>query len=207
MRICIEGLLGVGKSTLINDMMLLGYGGCFESVVYGKGFRRQLGFLLERYRVWRDLPPSGVPVLYDRSIWSDKVFASVSYLFGELEMDEARLYREVRAALLEGCVLPDLIIWMEAPLYTSLSRLEKRGTNDEMGNMSHLNMLRTCYQDMLQDMEAEGVKIIKMDASEDLNEKGRHKRAVMLDKRIKALPPKVSPLIYRRGERGTFQQL
>ena len=206
MRVCIEGLLGVGKSTLIGDMVSLGYGSCYERVIGGIGFQRQLGFLLERYRHWVDLPPSGAPVLYDRSIWSDKVFANVSYLFGEFDMDEARLYREVRAALLEGCDLPDLVIWLDAPLFTCTERIEKRGTDDEMGNISHLNMLRTCYQDMLDDMKKEGVRVIKIDASKDLDERGRKERAIMLDKRIKALPRK-TPRKYARGARTTFQQL
>ena len=136
--ICIEGVIGVGKTTLTQALSsALGARGVLEMVEenpFLEGFYRdrrryafqtQLFFLLSRYRQMlalrqRDLFQSSV--ISDYLFQKDRIFASLN-----LSDDELTLYDQILPLLERDLPRPDKVVYLRADLPVLLKRIEKRG--------------------------------------------------------------------------------
>ena len=140
--IAIEGVIGVGKTTLVealaerldatqvleeweeNPFLKPFYDGKAHS-----GFQTELFFLLSRYRQQRELAQRK---LFADTLVADYVFEK-SRLFAYLNLDDSDLliFDKLYATLAEGLPKPDLIIYLQAPTDLLMRRIQGRGRPEE----------------------------------------------------------------------------
>ena len=144
MYIAIEGVIGVGKTTLArllqpsfsNSELLLEVfeENPFLSDFYGDraryAFQTQLFFLLSRYRQQNSTVPDilkqGKTLLADYTFAKDSLFARIN-----LHGDELTMYHRVHEALAEKIPLPDLTVYLSASVNTLMSRIAQRDRSYE----------------------------------------------------------------------------
>jgi deoxyguanosine kinase len=155
MYIAIEGVIGVGKTTLARllapsfsaDLLLEVFEeNPFLSDFYADrqryAFQTQVFFLLSRYHQQR----RGVTAILDagKSLISDYTFAKDS-LFARINLhgDELDMYGRVHEALAEKVILPDLLVYLRAETNTLMQRIAMRDRsyerNMERGYIEELN--------------------------------------------------------------------
>jgi deoxyguanosine kinase len=160
MYIAIEGVIGVGKTTLArllqpafdSELLLEVFEeNPFLSDFYTDrqryAFQTQIFFLLSRYHQQR----RGVKAILDtgRSLLSDYTFAKDS-LFARINLkgDELEMYKRVHEALAEKIVPPDLLVYLRADTNVLMQRIAFRDRSYER-NMEHgyIEELNRAYED------------------------------------------------------------
>lgn len=178
MRICIEGNMGVGKSTLCSYLL----GGSIHFAPepkfggFGSGFSIEIKYLLERYRLWREISNVHTGesllneyVLYDRSCWSSEVFWRVGTFLEDLSIDESKLIHEIWDTLRPNCSPPDCIVYLDAPVTTSLERVRLRGLDDAEVDIAYLARMKSEYEMWLMHQELTyKTPILRYDVSQDM---------------------------------------
>jgi deoxyguanosine kinase len=155
MYIAIEGVIGVGKTTLARllapsfdaDMLLeIFEENPFLSDFYSDrtryAFQTQIFFLLSRYHQQRRgvtaIVASGRSLLSDYTFAKDALFARIN-----LAGDELQMYNRVHEALAEKIPLPDLLVYLRAATDTLMQRIALRDRsyerNMERGYIEELN--------------------------------------------------------------------
>ncbi|MDO9130687.1 MAG: deoxynucleoside kinase [Anaerolineales bacterium] len=155
MYIAIEGVIGVGKTTLarllqpaIEAELLLEIfeENPFLSDFYSDraryAFQTQIFFLLSRYHQQRRgvtaILATGKSLLSDYTFAKDSLFASIN-----LKGDELEMYHRVHAALAEKISLPDLLVYLRADTDVLMQRIALRDRtyerNMERGYIEQLN--------------------------------------------------------------------
>jgi deoxyguanosine kinase len=155
MYIAIEGVIGVGKTTLARllqpafdaDLLLEVFEeNPFLSDFYSDrqhyAFQTQIFFLLSRFHQQRRAVPeilaTGKPLLSDYTFAKDSLFARINLVGDELEM-----YKRVHEALAEKITLPDLLVYLHASTDTLMQRIATRDRsyerNMERGYIETLN--------------------------------------------------------------------
>ena len=169
-RICVEGIMGVGKSSLVKGLQCAENFNVFDEAIMfegevDNGFLTQIKFLKSRYKQWRDSLPGMINV-YDRSVWSDSVFARVGFSYGDLSCSEFDLYLEARRIFLESSPLPDVIFFLDIETEQAMSRVKARGNIDQDVNYGFLLRQKVAYELFLEDMGAKGVEIVLINGSD-----------------------------------------
>jgi len=138
MYIAIEGVIGVGKTTLARLLQPAFQSALvlevfeenpFLSDFYSDrqryAFQTQIFFLLSRYYQQRRSVPEilkrGEPLITDYTFTKDALFARINLTGDELEM-----YYRVHDALAEKIPLPDLIVYMRAEIDVLMQRIASR---------------------------------------------------------------------------------
>jgi deoxyguanosine kinase len=138
MYIAIEGVIGVGKTTLARllqntfdaEVLLEVFEeNPFLSDFYGDreryAFQTQIFFLLSRYhqqrRTVHELLASGKSLLADYTFAKDALFAQIN-----LKGDELDMYHKVHEALAEKIQKPDLLVYLQASTDTLMQRIALR---------------------------------------------------------------------------------
>jgi len=160
MYVAIEGVIGVGKTTLarllqpaFNAEIILEVfeENPFLSDFYGDreryAFQTQIFFLLSRYHQQRrtitDLVTTGVNVLADYTFAKDALFAGIN-----LKGDELDMYYKVHEALAEKIQKPDLLIYLQATTDTLMQRIALRDRPYERQmERSYIHELNMAYDD------------------------------------------------------------
>jgi deoxyguanosine kinase len=154
MYIAIEGVIGVGKTTLARllapsfgaDLLLeIFEENPFLSDFYSDraryAFQTQIFFLLSRYHQQR----RGVTAIVEsgKSLFSDYTFAKDS-LFARINLagDELEMYKRVHEALAEKIPMPNLLVYLRADTSTLMQRIALRDRSYER------NMERTYIEDL-----------------------------------------------------------
>lgn len=153
--IAIEGVIGVGKTTLAR-MVHKDLGGYLVLEVFEENpflssfyqdraryaFQTQIFFLLSRYHQQRQLASMGRPLISDYMFDKDRLFAEVN-----LAGDELRTYYNVQEALAENVLRPDLVIFLKADTETLMSRITARDRPYERNmDPAYLDSLRVAYE-------------------------------------------------------------
>ena len=157
--IAIEGVIGVGKTTLCK-LLADRYGGrCFledfESnpfiVDFYKSpkeyaFKTQLFFMISRFKQHLEMPLPDLfhsPLIVDYIFQKDRIFATVN-----LDDNELALYNSVCDVLEPKLRVPELVVYLQASTNHLLDRINKRGRSYEK-NMSaeYLEALNNAYND------------------------------------------------------------
>ncbi len=136
--IAVEGPIGVGKTTLARRLaddfkgeLLLEqvaqnpFLEQFYSNPRGSALSTQLSFLMQRVGQLEELRKSGVqqaPMIADFLIDKDKLFAE-----NTLSPDELALYEQIHSRVVREVPVPDLVIYLQAPVDVLLKRISKRG--------------------------------------------------------------------------------
>lgn len=140
--IVIEGVVGVGKSSLMNVLSEEGYEAFEEPVVdnpvldkfyYDRSrysFPLQVFFLNKRFEHIKKAAHVEHAVM-DRSIYGDAIFARMLNLSNEMSDEEFAIYAELLENMLEHVHVPKLMVYLEVSVDVAMSRIQKRGRDYE----------------------------------------------------------------------------
>jgi deoxyguanosine kinase len=159
MYIAIEGVIGVGKTTLARllapafeaEVLLeIFEENPFLSDFYSDrtryAFQTQIFFLLSRYHQQRrgvkTILESGRNLLSDYTFAKDSLFARIN-----LKGDELEMYKRVHEALAEKIIMPDLLVYLSADTNVLMQRIALRDRSYER------NMERAYIEDLNQAYE------------------------------------------------------
>ncbi len=160
MFFAIEGVIGVGKTTLArllqpsysaNVLLEVFEENPFLSSFYGDraryAFQTQIFFLLSRYhqqnRSVPEMLASGKALISDYTFDKDALFARIN-----LGGDELGMYHRVHAALAEKITQPDLIIYLRASTDTLMQRIAMRDRSYERSmERDYIESLNKAYDE------------------------------------------------------------
>jgi deoxyguanosine kinase len=160
MYIAIEGVIGVGKTSLARllqpsfDATLLlevFEENPFLSNFYQDrsryAFQTQMFFLLSRYHQQRrsvpDMISGSKPLISDYTFDKDALFACINLVGDELEM-----YYKVHEALAEKIPAPDLVVYLRATTETLMHRITLRDRSYERSmERDYIHALNTAYDE------------------------------------------------------------
>ena len=156
--IAIEGVIGVGKTTLVR-MLSAEFGATpllevfeenpFLSDFYTDraryAFQTQIFFLLSRYRQQHQAIPEALargPLLSDYTFAKDSLFAHLN-----LTGDELTVYEKLHGALAEKIPTPNLVVYLRADLQVLMARIASRDRPYERGmDRGYIESLRLAYE-------------------------------------------------------------
>ena len=160
MYIAIEGVIGVGKTTLARMLAPSFEAGLllevfeenpFLSDFYSDraryAFQTQIFFLLSRYHQQRrgvaPIVDSGKSLLSDYTFAKDALFAHIN-----LQGDELEMYKRVHEALAEKIPSPDLIVYLRADTDVLMQRIASRDRSYERNmERNYIADLNRAYED------------------------------------------------------------
>jgi deoxyguanosine kinase len=160
MYVAIEGVIGVGKTTLARllqpvfeaEVLLeIFEENPFLSDFYADraryAFQTQIFFLLSRYRQQNNAVPNilatGKNLLSDYTFAKDALFASIN-----LSGDELNMYHKVHEALGEKIVKPDLLVYLQAGTDVLMQRIALRDRSYERQmEREYIDELNHAYED------------------------------------------------------------
>jgi deoxyguanosine kinase len=160
MYIAIEGVIGVGKTTLArllhepfqaNLLMEVFEENPFLSQFYADrqryAFQTQIFFLLSRYHQQRRSVPD--LTANDRSLFSDYTFEKDALFAGiNLAGDELEMYSRVHEALAEKIMFPDLVVYLRASTQFLMQRIALRDRSYERNmQYAYIDELNRAYDD------------------------------------------------------------
>lgn len=141
--IVIEGVVGVGKSSLMNILGQMGHIEFEEPVVDNPildkfyhdrarySFPLQVFFLNKRFEHIKKAVGIKKAVM-DRSIYGDAIFARMLNLNGEMSDEEFGIYQELLENMLEHVQAPKLMVYLEVSVDEAMRRIHKRGRDYEL---------------------------------------------------------------------------
>ena len=221
--IAIEGVIGVGKTTLARLLQSRLQSGTileafdenpFLSDFYGDrtryAFQTQLFFLLSRYRQQQMAPDR----LKQGALLADYVFEK-DRLFAHLNIrgvDELEMYDRLYAALAEKVRAPDLVVYLRAHLDTLMARIAMRDrTFERQMDREYIAALRHEYERLFADYNATPLLVIESDAldfvrsPDDLDAIEQRIRAALAGVRQPTLP-RIAAWTTRLGSRALGSQ-
>jgi len=178
MYISIEGVIGVGKTTLARllqkrldtELQLEVFEeNPFLADFYGDraryAFQTQIFFLLSRYHQQRreipEIVKNGNSLITDYTFAKDALFACIN-----LEGDELDMYYKVHEALAEKIVLPDLVVYLKADTTVLMRRIAMRDRSYERNMESnYIEMLNEAYNEFFANYSL-GPKLLTIDSNE-----------------------------------------
>lgn len=163
MYIAIDGIIGVGKTTLARllqpffdaELLLEAFDenpflADFYSDRNRYAFQTQIFFLLNRYQQQQSLSKI---LEKDRNLLADYCFEK-DILFAQLNLrnDELDTYQLVYDALVERIVFPDLIVYLKAKPEVAMQRIALRDRAYERQiDATYLESLHAAYEDFFSD--------------------------------------------------------
>lgn len=181
MYIAIEGVIGVGKTTLARllqgslqaEILLEVFEeNPFLSDFYADreryAFQTQIFFLLSRYHQQRRSVPEmlqrSANLIADYTFEKDSLFARIN-----LQGDELDMYFRVHEALAEKIILPDLIVYLRAETDVLMQRIAQRDRSYERNmERAYIDHLNCTYEAVYLDAErgkSQGVPILAIDTN------------------------------------------
>jgi deoxyadenosine/deoxycytidine kinase len=183
--IVIEGLIGVGKSTLGHNLeKLLNENGIeckfYEEYVNSEllqqyienmekySYSFQLVMLLKRIEIYkeaRNYTKSGGIAIIDRSLLGDYAFALMQHKHGNISDSEMIAYKSICKQ--EDLPEPDIIVYLNADVEICMNRITKRGRPGETKGYSeqYLYDLKSVYNEIL--FSPPKFSYVKIDSNEE----------------------------------------
>ena len=180
MYVAIEGVIGVGKTTLARflrepfqaDLLLEVFEeNPFLSSFYADreryAFQTQIFFLLSRYQQQHKVIPetlnAGRMLISDYTFDKDALFAGIN-----LAGDELNMYHRVHQALAEKIPQPDLVVYLRATTSTLMQRIAHRDRPYERDmDQAYINELNQAYDVFFSQPKWQG-RLLVLD-TDDLN--------------------------------------
>ena len=170
--IAVEGPIGVGKTTLANKLASnLNYDILLEMPIENpflensyrnpnqSALAAQLFFLFQRVQQLEELKQKSIfePVrIADFILEKDRLFAEVN-----LNNEEMRLYDKVYEHITIDAPVPDLVIYLQAPVEVLMARIERRGLKFERYlTQEYLTKINDAYSRFFLDYDKSPVLII-----------------------------------------------
>ncbi len=170
--LAIEGVIGVGKTTLARllqpqfdaELVLEVFEeNPFLPRFYADreryGFQTQVFFLLSRYRQQQAIRLNDRPLITDYTFAKDQLFARLN-----LGGDELRMYERVHRALAERVLCPDLVVYLRARLDVLMARIAARDRHYERGmDTEYIANLHQAYEHYFTHYDATPLLVIETD--------------------------------------------
>jgi len=198
MYIAIEGVIGVGKTTLARllqntfeaEVLLeIFEENPFLSDFYADraryAFQTQIFFLLSRYRQQNSSVPQilaqGKNLVADYTFAKDALFAAIN-----LKGDELDMYHKVHEALGEKIPKPDLIVYLQASTDMLMQRIAFRDRSYERQmERDYINQLNLAYEDFFS-KPYDQTPVLKIETS-DLNIIHNTEHIKLIENRIREM--------------------
>ncbi len=179
MYLAIEGVIGVGKTTLARLLQPAFEAGLllevfeenpFLSDFYADrqryAFQTQIFFLLSRYHQQRrtvaDLLAQNGHLLADYTFEKDALFARIN-----LHGDELEMYQRVHDALAEKILPPDLVIYLRADTDVLMQRIAMRDRPYERNmDPAYIDELNKAYEAFFNDHQERRSPVLTLDTNE-----------------------------------------
>lgn len=183
MFISVCGLIGSGKSTLVDNLAdknkFISYREPVESnpflELYYKDPKRwsyamQVNLLFTRYKQSQEAylrSSNGETTIIDSSIYSDMAFALVQRRSGYFTNEEYLSYLNMHKVIASQTAYPDVMFWLELNPTETMERIKKRSRDCESGiPIEYLNNLYDAYKEVL-DKVKQHTDVITVDAKPD----------------------------------------
>jgi deoxyadenosine/deoxycytidine kinase len=176
--VLVAGNISSGKTSLTERLgSRLGWKTAYESVVDNPyladfyadmkewAFHLQIFFLGHRAEQHLALARSSSPAIIDRSIYEDaEIFSRALVKLGNMSERDYRTYRTVFDQVVNNLPVPDLLIYLKAPISVLLERIRNRGREIEAGiSREYLQLLEDFYERWMSDFDICPVLTIRTD--------------------------------------------
>lgn len=182
--ICIDGVVGVGKSSLVEIMESeFAYKPFFEPVTdnpilpkfyYDRArysFPLQVFFLNKRFAMVKESERMGNTVL-DRSIYGDVIFAKMLCQSGEMSIEEYELYKELAGNMFEHLKRPKLMVYLQTSVDNVIKKIQKRGRDyEQIVERSYWENLNSEYEAYFDEYNLSPLLVINVDNLDFVNNK------------------------------------
>ena len=196
--IVVEGPVGVGKTTLAKrlaesfntDLLLEGadenpFLNKFYENKKNVAFQTQLFFLFQRAQQMQDLRQTDMfrPVhVADFIMEKDRLFAELT-----LDDEEFKLYQQVYQHLTIDAPVPDLVIYLQAPVDVLLRRISHRGRDYERSmNSKYLSRLNDSYARFFHNYTQSPLLIVNAEEIDLVNNESDYNLLLDQIKRVKS---------------------
>ncbi|WDC83712.1 deoxynucleoside kinase [Caloramator sp. mosi_1] len=171
----IDGVVGAGKTTLMNILKSEGFIP-FEEPVYNNpilekfyydrhrySFPLQIFFLNKRFKHIKEASLIENAVM-DRSIYGDVIFAKMLMESGEMSKEEFDLYIELFENMLEHCHPPKLMVYLEISVDEAIRRINLRGREyEKVVERAYWERLNKNYQEYFEQYSISPILKINVD--------------------------------------------
>lgn len=199
--ICVDGVVGVGKSSLgkiiaekydlhlyeepVLDNPIL------DKFYYDKkrwSFPLQIFFLNKRFKMIKEATKLGKCVM-DRSIYGDVIFSKMLVADGEMTEEEFDLYEELLHNMLEHVSKPKLMIYLETSVDCAIKKIQKRGRDyEQIVPRVYWEHLDKNYRQYFESYNISPLLIINVDEIDFVNnEKDREYVLKLIDDKLKEI--------------------
>lgn len=183
MLVCIEGNIGVGKSTLTRQLAeALNAHAMFEPVNDNPYLERfysdpkryalemQFWLMSRRFemheRAIRHIWQTGQTVVMDRSIYGDWVFAKKNWLDGNIDDIGYDAYLHHRQVMNRYLLVPHVVLSLEAEPKLCQGRIQERGRGCEKTiPIEYLRGLHELHRELALEMQSRGSRVVHVDWS------------------------------------------
>jgi len=195
MHIAVAGNIGSGKSTLTNLLARhYGWEPRFEAVegnpyledyyhdIHRWSFNLEVYFLKERFRDLIAISQTDHTIIQDRTIYEGVyVFMENNKAMGNLSDRDYETYMELFEQMMSMVKLPDLMIYLRAPVPHLVSNIQKRGRDYEQAiQLDYLQNLNERYDDFIYNKYQGKVMTVEKDNLDFLN--NPHDLAKIIDR-------------------------
>lgn len=180
--VCVEGLIGQGKTTLVNALEGSKYlepveSNPFLTLYYDDpkrwAYAMQVNLLSERFAMFQRAQwetwesSSDVDAILDRSFYGDWAFAQVQYDMGAMTEEEFASYKRLHRLHQHFLQFPDLIIRLDCPIDVTMNRIATRARDCECGvSRDYISALSKAYDDLFVELSRK-TAVAVIDATQD----------------------------------------
>lgn len=196
--IAVDGVVGVGKSTLMDILVKERELIPFEEPVMNNpildkfyydrkrySFSLQVFFLNERFKHIKKASSVSGAVL-DRSIYGDLIFAKMLKDGGDMTGEEFHIYLDLFHNMIEHCKPPKLMVYLEVSPEEAIRRIKKRGRAFELATeMEYWVNLNNEYREYFEQYDHSPVLKVNVDELDfETNEKDKEYLLNLIDQAL-----------------------
>jgi deoxyadenosine/deoxycytidine kinase len=128
-------------------------------------FHLQVFFLGHRAEQHLDMANDARSAIIDRSIYEDAfIFARALHQMGNINERDYQTYRQLYSLVVKSLPVPDLLIYLKAPVKTLMNRIHSRGRAIESTiSADYLGLLESYYDEWIGNFDMSPVITIRSD--------------------------------------------
>lgn len=171
----IEGVVGVGKSSLMDILVKEGMTPfpepVLENPILGKfyddrkryAFPLQVYFLAKRFEHLKAAADVSDSVM-DRSIYGDAIFAAMHHETGTMGPEEFGVYDQLYKVMIDEVRKPDLLVYLQVSVDEAMRRIKKRGrAYEQTVERAYWEKLNEKYEAFFSTYDHSAILVINVD--------------------------------------------